>query len=133
MPPSSVLIVEDDRSIRETMKMILELNGYSVYTAGDGREALTILKSIRPSLILLDLMMPLMNGWQFLNELKKLDQTSSVPVVIVSAAGNAVAASQELGKELLLKPLKLETFLQVVKRYSERDQAHRESLERKYG
>ena len=133
MQPHCILIVEDDRPIRDTMRLILEMNGYFVYTAKDGREALNILKSVRPSLVILDLMMPVMNGWQFLDELKLLEGSATIPVIIVSAAGNAVAAAQTLGKELLQKPINLDTFLRIVKRYCDFEQVQQESDVRKHG
>jgi CheY-like chemotaxis protein len=59
----SILIVEDEKDIRESLKMLLELEGYSVFTAKDGKEGLEILKNLEsPCLILLDLLMPVMNG-----------------------------------------------------------------------
>ena len=63
----SILLVEDEPAIRENLKQLLELEGYPVFTAADGREGLSALKSMpRPCLVLLDLLMPVMNGSSFL-------------------------------------------------------------------
>src|SRR3712207_6404701 len=86
-----LLVVEDDQDIRETLQQALELEGYQVSTAGNGKEALDILHLAdppsRPHLILLDLMMPIMDGWEFLEKARSTNLLSGIPVVIVSAAG----------------------------------------------
>jgi two-component system response regulator MprA len=83
----SVLIVEDDRDIRECIADALEVEGYSVALAGNGREALEKLRAgVRPELILLDLLMPVMSGWEFRHEQLADPLLSGIPVVVVSAS-----------------------------------------------
>ncbi len=81
-----VLLVEDDISIRETLKDVCEAEGYIVFMASNGAEALRKLEVIpKPCLILCDLMMPVMNGWDFLDRLSADQDFAVVPVVVMSA------------------------------------------------
>src|SRR5476651_1166296 len=80
-----ILVVDDDVPIREALTQLLTLEGYVVLTAGNGQEGLDILRSSRPDLILLDLRMPIMDGWEF-KEAKDADPTfASIPVFVFSA------------------------------------------------
>ncbi len=80
-----VLLVEDDRMIRQVMKLILEKEGWSVYEAENGRVALDSLKESKPSLVLLDLMMPEMDGFEFITEFRKQEEWRTIPVVVITA------------------------------------------------
>ncbi len=80
-----VLVVEDDPSTRELLRRQLESEGWQVSEAENGRAALGALEQQRPSLILLDLMMPVMDGCQFAAELRKHDQWNDIPVVVITA------------------------------------------------
>jgi CheY-like chemotaxis protein len=81
-----VLVVEDDAVTREMMRRLLVAEGWEVTGAGNGREALDRLATDRPHLILLDLMMPEMDGFQFLAELRNHTEAAATPVIIVTAA-----------------------------------------------
>jgi len=83
----SVLIVEDDRDTREMLERFLELEGFEVQTAANGELALKALADDHPSIIILDLMMPVMNGWQFRVAQQSDPELSQIPVVVVTAAG----------------------------------------------
>ena len=85
---ASVLIVEDDRDTREMLGRFLELEGFHVQTAANGELALAVLQAEEPpSVIILDLMMPVMNGWQFRVAQQSDPNLSQIPVVVVTAAG----------------------------------------------
>lgn len=84
---ASVLIVEDDRDTREMLGRFLELEGFEVQTAANGELALKVLQDEHPSVIILDLMMPVMNGWQFRVAQQSDPNLSKIPVVVVTAAG----------------------------------------------
>ncbi len=102
----TVLVVEDDVMTSEMMAKLLGKDGYSVATAGNGRLALEKLAREKPGLILLDLMMPEMDGYQFLTELRKREEWSSIPVVVVTAKSIAAEESMRLQgyvKEVLQK------------------------------
>jgi CheY-like chemotaxis protein len=80
-----VLVVEDDEPTREALVRILKAAGYGAETAGDGLEALAVLGRVRPAAILLDLMMPNMDGFQFLVERNRIEAWADIPLVAVTA------------------------------------------------
>jgi signal transduction histidine kinase/DNA-binding response OmpR family regulator len=84
-PPCPVLIVEDDAALREMLRRRLEKEGWKTVEAGNGREALERMVGSQPELILLDLMMPEMDGFQFLEEVRKHEAWRSIPVIVVTA------------------------------------------------
>jgi two-component system chemotaxis response regulator CheY len=105
-----VLIVDDDPDILQTLALCLSTEGYRVLMASNGKEALEVLKSAHPAAILLDLMMPVMDGWQFVAELDRLGERPA-PLLILSAdravQGHAVKlkASGHLAKPFDLDEL----------------------------
>jgi len=115
----TVLVVEDDSLARECMRMLLEREGYAVSEAANGREALDRLRDgCRPALILLDLMMPVMDGWQFRAEQQSDPALAAIPVVVVSA----LAGDRILGKEfgptgMLTKPVEVQELVGTVREY----------------
>src|SRR5437879_6509382 len=85
----TILVVEDDTATRDALSLILEAEGFGVMGAANGQEALDQLRgSRRPDLILLDLMMPVMDGWQFRRAQAQDPALSAIPVVVLSADGN---------------------------------------------
>jgi CheY-like chemotaxis protein len=111
-----ILIVEDDDDIREALTQILELEGYPVRSAGNGREALDVIeKEPVPCVILLDLMMPVMDGWQFRSEQLKDPRAAKVPVVVISADASVHQKAASLGAASVLpKPISLDRLLRAV-------------------
>lgn len=81
MATVQILIVEDEKSLQDVYKLILQTHGYNTLVAGNGLEALEVLKDAQPTLILLDINMPKMNGLEFMKEFIKLDIQSSVVVL----------------------------------------------------
>jgi CheY-like chemotaxis protein len=109
---ASVLVVEDDRDIRECMADALEMEGYAVMCAGNGREALDQLRrGPRPDLILLDLLMPVMSGWEFRQAQLADPLLAGIPVVIVSASAPGDGARPD---RHLPKPFGIDELLAVV-------------------
>jgi DNA-binding response OmpR family regulator len=84
---AQVLLVEDDRFLRKAAEAMLRKNGFTVRTAADGEEGLRSAQAERPDIILLDLIMPKLQGFEVLGRLKADDTTASVPVVILSNLG----------------------------------------------
>ena len=83
----TILVVDDDLDILELLKMSLEPEGYDVQTASDGESAVQSARTDPPDLILLDVMMPHKNGFQVIEELKDIEETKNVPIILVTARG----------------------------------------------
>jgi len=108
-----VLLVDDDEDIRQSIGDLLLAKGYPVITAADGAEALSILaNATRPCVVLLDLVMPGMDGWKFLAAIRNDPSLSTLPVVIVSAHAATHAPTGCAG--LLRKPFELDDLLHIV-------------------
>ncbi len=115
---TDVLVVDDDTDIRESISHLLEYEGYKVVTASNGAEGFRQLKFTRPSVILLDLMMPVMDGWQFKSEFDGRLELEGIPIVVVSADGNIAEKSKSIGiQEFLTKPIDIDVLLALVKKY----------------
>jgi len=80
----TVLVTDDDEDLRLLCQMHLELAGFNVTQASNGKEALKVVRVDRPDLILLDLMMPVMDGWECLSALKANGATATIPVFIIT-------------------------------------------------
>jgi DNA-binding response OmpR family regulator len=117
-----VLIVEDDPSIAVVLKTALSDEGYDVRHAPDGAVGLGVLEQWLPDIILLDLMLPVMDGWEFRAAQRSLPAPAcTVPVIVVTAARDAVARSDELNAHaIVLKPFDLNEMLDLVDRVVER-------------
>jgi len=112
----AILIVEDDIDLCETFKDVVELEGFRVQTASNGREALSLLNDQpRPALIILDLMMPEMNGWEFLDRLRSHQLHSNVPVVVVTAAQEYTFKGLH-ADGVLKKPIDLDNLIELIAR-----------------
>lgn len=82
---ANVLVVEDHADLREMLTVLLESEGYTVQAARNGAEALEALAELRPDVILLDLMMPVMDGFEFLEEVEQRQGLEDVPIVVLTA------------------------------------------------
>ena len=111
----SVLVVDDDPTIRATVSDILELEGYKVSTATNGAEALREVERGHPDVVVLDMRMPVMDGWSFARELHQRDL--DVPILVVTAAQNARVWANEIDAAgYLAKPFDLLDLLDAVER-----------------
>jgi CheY-like chemotaxis protein len=116
----TILVVEDDHAVREALEAILREEGHAVLAAGDGAEGLRQLRAHDGPvhLILLDLMMPVMDGRQFRAEMRRDPRLAAIPVVILTAHRDRPARDPSLGAAAYLKkPLDLETLLNVVNQH----------------
>jgi CheY-like chemotaxis protein len=110
-----ILVVDDDPAIRDVVADILEISDYPVQTAVNGAEALEKIRQDQPAAVLLDLMMPVMDGWEFLRACRNESPCSHVPIVVMSAAREASDVADELGAQAFLpKPFELDAILSVV-------------------
>lgn len=82
-----ILVIDDDADIREAVSEVLSFEGHEVWSAAEGEEGLVRCRQVRPELVLLDLMMPGMNGWEFLKSLRRDEVLGRTPVLVISALG----------------------------------------------
>jgi DNA-binding response OmpR family regulator len=111
----SVLVVDDETDIREAVAELLADEGYQVLDAADGEEALRKARAFHPDVVLLDLMMPGMNGWEFCAQRKGDPELASIPVIVLSALGR-VQGIDAAG--YLQKPFELADLLTAVRDHS---------------
>jgi two-component system, chemotaxis family, chemotaxis protein CheY len=113
--PRAVLVVEDDHGIREAIGEILENEGYEVALAENGQHALELLSELeRPCLLLVDLIMPRMNGWELMNALSNHDRLATIPIVVMSAANQPDCTT---GQRVMKKPIDLDIMLDIVREH----------------
>ena len=107
----SVLVVEDDRNIAELLQMYLEKEGYAVTIAADGGQGLAKFRAIKPDLVLLDVMMPVMDGWAVCRAIRAEGQT---PVIMLTAKGETddqVAGLKSGADDYITKPFEMREVL----------------------
>lgn len=121
MPCShDVLIVDDDSDMLDALKAILGSNGYECRGATNGQHALELIANAKPALVLLDMQMPVMNGWECARKLRK-SYGRGLPIVVVTAAKHAATRRDEADADgVLPKPFAIEQLLRVVGRYAAR-------------
>jgi CheY-like chemotaxis protein len=111
-----ILVVDDDTAILDMIAQVLIEEGYEVLTANNGRTAVDLAHQQLPRLILLDLMMPEMNGWQVVDELRTSPQTRPIPILLLSARREMARTADELGVTAYLeKPFDLDDLLDQVR------------------
>jgi len=111
-----VLVVDDDPDILEALAEILEGEGFEVRRARNGKEALERLEPVPPRLILLDLMMPVMDGWEFSQQMRRRPPVADLPIIVLSADRNVGAKARDIGAVgHLAKPFELTDLLEMVR------------------
>ncbi len=114
---ASILVIEDDVALRDMVKMALEDENYEVQVAGNGREGLECLARQKPDLILLDLRMPVMSGWEFAREMQARNGHPA-PVLVMSAAKDAEREAAQIGAVgCLAKPFTLDGLARAVHKH----------------
>jgi CheY-like chemotaxis protein len=115
---ANILIVEDDPDILSSLAEVIRDEGYRVQTAANGFQALAVLERSRPNLIFLDLMMPVMDGWRFMEEIRTRLPSLDVPIVLISAMHNLTDEARRLGvRHFLAKPYDLEDVVRIAREY----------------
>lgn len=115
-----VLVVEDDASLREGLVDVLDGKGYEVLSATQGEEGLRRLHEFRPKVVLLDLVMPVMDGLSFLTEKNRHPSVARIPVVAMTAQGDGGGALELNADALVSKPFQAEDILKLVDLYARR-------------
>lgn len=127
---NKILVVDDDLNICELLKLYLENEGYAVFTANDGQEAVDKFKNKTPDLVLLDIMLPKMDGWQVCREIRKV---SSAPIIMLTAKGETF--DKVLGLELgaddyVVKPFDAKEVMARVKAVLRRTNGEADNAEK---
>lgn len=122
-PVRPILVVDDDPTIRSTVSEILELEGYRVETAINGAEALEKVRMNPPSLVILDMRMPVMDGWGFARNLRL--EGIHLPILVMTAAQNAQRWAEEIEADAYIpKPFDLDDLLSAVSDLDSRNPNH---------
>jgi CheY-like chemotaxis protein len=111
---NSILVVEDDVRALDALTDLLEASGYAVQKAQNGQEALIQAKGQPPGMILLDLSMPVMDGWEFMRQQRLEPAIADIPVVVITALVSAVPAG---AKALVTKPINVNRLMALVEKY----------------
>lgn len=120
MNPNTILVVDDEPAILDMIAELLGYEGFEVVTTSHGSVALARAKIDPPALILLDLMMPGMSGWQVIDALKASPQMRAIPVVVLSARRDLPATAKELGiATFLAKPFDIDELIGIVRQYAD--------------
>jgi len=117
---ATILIVENDELIREMLSRRLQRRGFGVVTAGDGRQAIAAATQHRPALILMDLSLPVLDGWTAARTLKDTPDTSSIPIIALTAhamAGDREKALQAGCDDYDTKPIEFDRLLEKMARF----------------
>ena len=107
----SILVVEDDRNIAELLQLYLEKEGYAVTTAFDGGQGLAKFQSIKPNLVLLDVMMPVMDGWAVCNAIRETDKTPIIMLTAKSETDDKVHGLRSGADDYITKPFEMKEVL----------------------
>jgi len=132
--PGKVLVVDDEDDIRELCRVNLEFEGFEVVDAADGPTALELANTSQPDVIFLDLMMPVMDGWEVLRRLKEDDATADVPVVLLTARtgeSDQMRGWEEGILEFVSKPFNPLSLVELAKRALERRDPAQEAERRR--
>ena len=115
-----ILVIDDDVEILAMLRDFLEGEGLTVRTAGNGAEALDIVDAVAPALILLDMRMPVLDGWGFAAQLR--ERRAKYPIVVMTAAESAQRWADEIGANgFIAKPFDVDELLQLIERHRKRD------------
>ncbi len=123
---SRILVVDDDPSIRGFLAEALADEGYDVQTASNGQEALAVVSQWQPDVILLDLMMPVMDGWGFREAQRRIERLAAVPIIVLSATRDLPARAEQLEPaQVFSKQIDLDTLLTTIQEMTGRPRAGR--------
>jgi len=116
-----VLVIDDDPTALDLLERTLQGAGVRVVTASDGPEALKLARTLRPAAITLDVLMPGMDGWEVLGQLKADPETSAIPVIMVTMTSDRKLGYALGATEFLTKPVRRDQLVSLLDRYATRD------------
>ncbi|HUL61471.1 MAG TPA: response regulator [Methanocella sp.] len=103
--PNKIMVVDDEPDVVDLVKLVLESDGFEVYTAYSGKEALEKIGKVMPDLVLLDIMMPQMDGWEVYSRIRANPKTKDIPVAMLTAK------SQSIDKMIGLHVVKVDDYI----------------------
>ncbi len=115
-----ILIVDDEQDIVESLKFVLETSGYNCYTAFNGEDGLKLAKELLPDLIILDVMMPKINGYKISRLLKYDNKYKNIPILMITARSqeeDKLIGEETGADEYITKPFDLDEVLKLVEKY----------------
>jgi CheY-like chemotaxis protein len=121
-PGKKILIVDDDRSVHDVLKQTLTKEGYSLLHAYDGEEALKMVREARPDVITLDVMMPKVDGWSVLGQLKSDTELSRIPVIMLTVVDERTMGYSLGASEYMTKPVNRKRLIELVERFASKSQ-----------
>ncbi|MFH1189778.1 MAG: response regulator [Candidatus Omnitrophota bacterium] len=121
MGKKQILVIDDEVDFVDAVRMRLEPNGYDVIAAHNGQDGMDMARSESPSLILMDLAMPSVNGFEALSRLRSDPRTSRLPIIVVTAM-NDIEYAFDAGKlgatDFIVKPVSMESLLEMIRKYA---------------
>ncbi|MBN2382003.1 response regulator [bacterium] len=120
MPNAKILVADDDKSTRELISIVLEDEGYEVITAINGIETIEKAAKEKPDLIVLDIMMPQMDGYEALNKIKENEELTAIPILVITA--RTIKIYEKISKGLgavdhITKPFSPDELLEKIKMF----------------
>ncbi len=113
-----ILVVDDDPTVVHLIQSRMEVNGYEVISASDGEEGLKFVRDYEPNLVLLDVILPKMDGYTFVKEFKKIADLKTIPVIVMTVKSQLQDLFKQEGIEAyIIKPIKLQDLLKKVESY----------------
>ena len=119
MGKKKILLADDEEDIKTVIKLYLESKGYDVVTAYDGLDTMDKAKAEQPDLIFLDVMMPVIDGFEVCKQLKADETTSHIPIVMLSAASQADSVERAMGAgalDYIMKPFEPPRIDEIIKK-----------------
>ncbi|MBE6925762.1 MAG: response regulator transcription factor [Ruminococcaceae bacterium] len=127
---TTILLIEDDRNISELLQLYLEKEGYSVNTAYDGRQGLELFRTVQPDLILLDVMMPVMNGWDTCRAIRAESQVPIIMLTAKSETDDKVLGLKTGADDYITKPFEMREVLARIEAILRRTISHPKNTNR---
>ncbi len=118
-----VLVIDDDPAVRELVRRVLSKEGYQVAVAPEGEEGLLLAQTLQPTAIILDVLLPGMDGWEVLARLKKDPELAEIPVVMLTIVDDRNKGYLLGASDFLVKPTEPERLVRVLRKYQQENQA----------
>ena len=125
--PTRVLVIDDDDAMTDMIKHILEPNSFDVMVANSGPEGINKTRQLNPEVVILDLLMPDMDGWQVCKAIREFSQVPILVISAISKPGMVAKALDEGADDYLLKPVTSNVLIANVRRLARRARAEREA------